>query len=297
MHKKQFTTYLLLYIALILWGSAYVGIRLTLSSYQPGPLALLRYLVASATLIPFFIRHHQTQSKFQPRELLKIVLMGLLGFSIYNVALNYGELTTSAAVASFLVGQGPVLLVLLSIFFFKERLSRLGWLGVVISFIGIFIIAYSKQDNSHNGVGVFYVLLATFAAVFYNLLQKSLLKKHAIVDVVTLAIWSGTVAMLFFLPEMLKEVARAPLSSTLMVVYLGIFPGAISYYIWAKVLAVIDVSHAAGYLYMVPIFTFLIGILVGEIPLVLSLIGGIIAMMGAVIIHKSKMRMMKESAS
>ena len=57
--------------------------------------------------------------------------------------------------------------------------------------------------------------------------------------------------MLFLLPQLYTQIIAAPISSTLAVIYMGVFPGAISYLIWSKVLESMDVSQATGYIYTI----------------------------------------------
>jgi drug/metabolite transporter (DMT)-like permease len=285
---KNNSIHILLYIALIFWASAFVGIRIGLKSYTPESLALFRYLIASIVLIPIFLRYCHGHKSLLISESSKIVLIGILGFAIYNIALNYGEITTSASIASFLIGQSPVIIILLAVIFLKERLNKLGWIGVAISIIGIFIILLSKLYSVHIEMGIIYILIALVTGSLYSILQKPLLKKISGLELAILAIWSGTLTMMIFLPQLCVEITKASSTATLSVIYLGIFPGAISYVIWSKVLEEIDVSHAAGHLYTMPIFTTIMGILIGEFPLLLSLLGGIIALLGAIIVHYSK---------
>lgn len=70
---------------------------------------------------------------------------------------------------------------------------------------------------------------------------------------------------------------------------MGIFPGTLAYAAWSMILARMPASQAAGYLYITPILTTLLGwLFLGEIPLLLALLGGIIALLGAVIIHYNR---------
>lgn len=285
---KNNSIYILLYIALILWASAFVGIRIGLRSYTPESLALFRYLIASIVLIPVFLRYCHGHKSLLISEFSKIVLIGVLGFAIYNIALNYGEITTSASITSFLIGQSPVVIILLAVFFLKEGLNKLGWLGVTISIIGIFIILLSKLYSVHIEMGIIYILIALVTGSLYSILQKPLLKKISGLEIAILAIWCGTFTMMIFLPQLYTEITKASTSATLSVIYLGIFPGAIAYVIWSNVLEKIDVSHAAGHLYTIPFFTTIMGTLIGEFPLMSSLLGGVIALLGAIIVHYSK---------
>ncbi len=96
---------LVLVVTLILWASAFAGIRAAVPAYGPGQLALLRFLVASAALAAFAAVGRIRLP--QARDLPAVFLSGFLGVAVYHVALNYGETTVTAGAASLLVGTVP----------------------------------------------------------------------------------------------------------------------------------------------------------------------------------------------
>lgn len=286
--KKLFTNiYFLLFIALVFWASAFVGIRIGLSSYSPGALALFRFMIASLFLLPIFCKYYRN-NHLAIKDTLRIMLIGIIGIGIYNISLNYGEITTTSSIASFIMSQAPVFIILMAVFFLKEKLNLLGWIAVAISFLGVSLIILSKWNSLQIDKGIFYVLLTALTGALYTILQKPLLRKINSLELVIFFIWSGTLIMMVFLPQLLHEIPKATMLSTTTVIYMGVFPGAISYIIWSKVLTKMDASQAAGYLYIVPILTTLMGFIRGEMPLFLSLLGGVVALLGAILLHYSK---------
>ncbi len=81
-------------ITVFFWASAFAGIRVGLESYSPGHVALLRFLVASAALALYAVARRMRLPEL--RDLPAVVLSGFLAFTVYHVALNYGESTVSA---------------------------------------------------------------------------------------------------------------------------------------------------------------------------------------------------------
>src|SRR5262245_55288201 len=88
--ETDYRTYSSALITIVLWASAFAGIRVGLESYSPTSLALLRYLVASLVLLIIAIIRRRPLP--QLRDIPAIALLGFLGFSAYNVALNMGEI-------------------------------------------------------------------------------------------------------------------------------------------------------------------------------------------------------------
>ena len=289
--KKELTLplFLLLLVSIILWASAFVGIRAGLTGYSPGPLALLRYLVASLIMIPLYFSYRCKKTRLCLTDKLIVFVAGVLGFGIYNIALNYGEVAVTSGISSFIISLVPVGTAVLAVIFLKERLNKWGWLGFVISMVGVVVIATSKLQSVQFNTDIFYLLIAAVSMSFYNIMQKPVLKKMHPIEFIALAIWSGTFIMLIFTPTLIREIPRASLYATGAAVYMGIFPGVIAYLAWSIVLKRLPASYAASYMYGLPILATLMGwVLLSEVPLWLSLVGGVIALVGSFVVHWSR---------
>ncbi len=78
------------------------------------------------------------------KDIPAIFLFGALGFTFYHIALNYGEKTVNAGSASLIVSVTPIVTAILAFVFFNEKMKANGWIGGVISFIGIAFISFSQ---------------------------------------------------------------------------------------------------------------------------------------------------------
>lgn len=292
--RKSLTAIL---VTVLLWGSAYPGIRAGLSAYSPGELTLLRYLTASTTLA--------VCASVQPfrlprwRDVPGLVALGALGFTIFHLALNYGEQTVTAGAASFLAATSPIFATLLASWFLDEQLTSWGWLGIALSLSGIALIALGEADGFGLDAGALLILLSAMSGAGYFTLQKSFLRRYSPLELTTYAVWAGTLLMGYFLPGLADQVTHASWDATLAVVYIGIFPGALAYVTYAYVLAQLPVSVTTSFLYLVPVMTLPIAWLwLGEVPAQLAVIGGLIALAGVVIVQrKGKNRKPKTAAA
>lgn len=272
-------------IAIILWASAFVGIRVGLTEYSPGALALLRFIIASGCMGLLYSRL-PPQPLLSFKHKLELCLIGVAGIGVYNICLNYGEINVSAGIASFIIGLMPVISVLLSVFFLKERPTLGVWFGIFISFLGLFFMMESESSAPAMTTSVLVILIATITGSIYNVAQKSYLKHHHPITITAWILWGGTVSMLMFLPDLWYEFPQVHLSTTCAVLYLGVFPAAIAYVAWCYALEHMSVTKASLYLYAMPILSTLLGFLyLHETPSLLTLTGGLIALLGALIAH------------
>ena len=98
--------------SLIFWASAFAAIRLSLRSYSPGHLVLLRFLTASLILLVYALIVRMPMPK--KKDLPAMFFLGFIGITVYHLTLAYGELTVSAGSASILVSSAPIFTALLA---------------------------------------------------------------------------------------------------------------------------------------------------------------------------------------
>ena len=273
-------------VTLVLWSSAFVGIRAAGEDFSPGALALGRLTVAAVVLGLFAVARREPLPR--PRDLPLIALCGVLWLGAYSVLLNAAERRVDAGTAAMLVNVGPVLIALLAGWLLAEGFPRTLFAGCAIAFAGVAVIATSTSDGGGSrSSGVVLCLLAAVGYAGGVVTEKVVLRRVSAVQTVFLACVTAAVACSWAAPSLVHEAGNAPVSSVGWVIYLGVFPTAVGFMTWAYALARTSAGRLASTTYLVPAIAILIGwIMLSETPPALAFLGGAVCLVGVAVARR-----------
>lgn len=215
-------------VTVVLWASAFVGIRAVGPSFSPGPLTLGRLAVAAVALGVVALPRLRHWPK--GREWWPILAYGVMWFAGYNVALNAAEHMLDAGTSAMLINVSPILIAVLAGVVLKEGFPRWLIIGSLVAFGGVALIALgSGQRSTADVAGVLLCLVAAVLAAVSVIVQKPVLRKFSAAQATWFGIMVGAVCCLPWAGQLVAEVQAAPLPATLGLVYLGIFPTAIAF--------------------------------------------------------------------
>ncbi|MGN7702807.1 DMT family transporter [Cellulosimicrobium sp. 22601] len=275
-------------VTVVLWASAFIGVRAAGHDYDPGALALGRQLAGSVGLT-VIVAVRWMRSGHRPvlprgRVLVGVLAWGVGWFSLYNLALNAAERHLDAGTTALLVNVAPVLVAVLAGVLLGEGFPRRLLVGMAAAFAGVAVIAAATSSGERDVLGV---VLGLTAAVLYAAGATSQKRLLARVDALTMT-WvgclAGTAALLPFAPALAADAATAPSSSTWAVVLLGLGPTAVAFTTWGYALSRLGAGRAAATTYLVPPLVVVLSWLVlAEVPAVVTLAGGALCLAGVAV--------------
>ena len=279
-------------LTVVLWASAFVGIRAVADDLSPGSFALGRLLVAAAALgIIVAVRRPGLPTRRADWGL--IAVSGVIWFGGYFIVLNAGEGLVDAGTAAMLVNVGPILIAIFAGLFLHEGFPPRLVAGSAIAFTGTLVIglATGSQGGQENApLGVALCLLAAVGYAIGVTVQKPALARVPALSVTAIACAIGAVTTLPFAPLLVEELGGATPDVVAWVVYLGIFPTAIAFTTWAFALNRTTAGRLGSTTYLVPpVAIGLAWLMLNEVPPALAFVGGALCI-GGVIVARSRGR-------
>ncbi|WP_256576934.1 MULTISPECIES: DMT family transporter [unclassified Pseudomonas] len=266
------------------WAYSPTGIHIGLQAYDPGHLALLRFLLASLfmAVIAGFKGIHLPRIQ----DLPLLLALGFFAVSLHHVVLNIGQQSVSAGASSVLAQSTPLFSTLLVRFLFKDRVSVWRWGCVLTGFVGVVIVVSGDRGLGSIDAHALLILLAAVSWSVYFALQKHHARRYDGLTLVCYTVWSGTLLLLIYLPGLADSVASAPLRVQWAVLALGVFPSALAYLAWAFVLKHVDLSRATMTLYLIPPTAMgIASVGLGERPTLLVLVGSAVVLISVLALN------------
>ncbi len=279
-------------VTVVLWASAFVGIRALADDLSPGAFAFGRLLVGALALGLIVALRRPALPK-RRRDLAMIAASGVVWFGGYFTILNAGEGLVDAGTAAMLVNVGPILIAAFAGTFLGEGFPPRLVIGSAIAFAGTVIIGVATGASStepNAPLGVVLCLLAALAYATGVTIQKPVVARVPALTVTWIACTVGMLVTVPFAPLLAGELGSAGPDALPWIVYLGVFPTAIAFTTWAFALNRTTAGKLGSTTYLVPpVAIGLAWLMLAEVPPALAFAGGALCI-GGVIVARSRSR-------
>ncbi|MFM1914448.1 MAG: hypothetical protein RLZZ531_117 [Bacteroidota bacterium] len=207
MKQKTLQAHLALFIVNVLYGASHVLAKGVMPDYLT-PSVFILFRVAGATLL-FWLVLSLTKSKpIERKDFPLIALCGLFGVAINQLFFFHGLNLSSAINSGIIMALNPIMVVILSFFLFKERLTSLKITGITLGAVGAILL--TLKASSHVGdsrLGDLFLFLNALSYAIYLVLAKPLMKKYSPIQVITWVFTFGLIFVLLF-PPTLSELSQ-----------------------------------------------------------------------------------------
>ena len=277
---------LLMLLVVILWAVNFSVIKIALREFTP--LSFNGPRLAIASLLLLLLLWKQEGRLSLPRsDLWKVAVLGIVGNTLYQLLFISGLDRTTASNTSLVMTVTPVFIALLSAVFIRERIHWAGWLGILMAFLGLYLVifglSFAASFSSRNRQGDLLILSGNLCWAVYTVFSKPLLERMSALKLTTFTLAIGT---LFYLPLTVREVAALSWGSLSArswagLVLSGVFAVAVSYVIWYSSVKRVGNTKTGIYGNITPVFTvFFAYLFLGESVSPVQVVGTLIIVLG-----------------
>jgi drug/metabolite transporter (DMT)-like permease len=296
-----FLTYLALATAVLFWGLSFVATKIALQSFSPFCLIFFRFFTAALFFIILLCR--TGFPSLTKKTLKSLLLLALMQPGLYFLFETFGLQYTSATKTSLIIATIPVVVLVLSAFFLKERLRTINMIGVVVSLVGVALLVFGgKPQTALQGmmIGDMLIFGAVLAASVYMILTRRLGESLSSLQITGMQIIFGA---LLFLPLFLWDLPHLDWQSVskdslMALIVLTIFATIGAFICYNFALTRIPAARAAVCINGIPLVTACgAWVLLGETLTPMQLMGGALVLAAVFLAnHTPKMEAIPELA-
>ncbi len=275
-------------------GLAFNALRMVLSTLTLGLILWLELFVNRVNETARTPDQRQSTHRFAVIVLMQVVAFSLLSGLVYPLAFMHGIHRTTAGNTALLLASMPMWTALLSMIFLSERLVRLTWIGLVVTFIGTALIIQAKGSIDLSEVyllGNLLILLGAMVWATATVVSTPILKFLSPLKLAFVSAFFTTPIHLVMNVETIAEqwyiLRRIDVLGSLL--FSGILSTGVAYATWHYGVRKLGGSHAAAYQNVVTMVAVIVSWLVlAEPVLPLQIVGGAIAIVGLFILRQGR---------
>ena len=263
--------------AMLFWAASFVFVKIVYQYLGPISTIFIR-LIISGSLLMLFYALNKNREKIYKKDFLLLFLLGFTEPFLYFIGEGFGMKYITATHASVIVATIPIFAMISSALLYKEKVSVINKLGVIVSFLGIILMIGIKGLLAPgSAIGFALMFFAVFAAVSNSLLIFKLGNRYSSLTIITV---QNVVGALLFLPLFFifepKGFSFTTFNFELIgsIIFLSIFPSVISFVLFISVLKEIGITKASAFTNLIPVLTGIISfILLGTRFSIIEILG------------------------
>tara|TARA_B110000503_G_scaffold26807_1_gene42368 strand:- start:4579 stop:5478 length:900 start_codon:yes stop_codon:yes gene_type:complete len=294
--REQLINWILLLSLVALWGTSFLGIKVSLQSFTPDQVVVLRLSIGAAVLTAFMLaRGKRLPSK--PIAWAHFMLLGLVGNVLPFWFIAKGQMFVTSGMAGLLMAIMPLMTLILAHFFITgENLNRNKLLGFVFGISGITLILGPTILGSQNSLTG--CLLVLSAAILYatNSIIARRLPTYSSAVVSTGVTMCAAIISLILWPSVLDIDWQQTSSLALFtIIWLGIFPTGVAAIIFFVLIRRAGPTFLSNINYLIPLVAYFTGaIVLGELMVWHDMIA-LVAILFGIAVSRRKVHRKKQT--
>jgi len=274
----------LIAVASILWGTLGVLGKMAFQyEITPTLLIMLRLWISSCTVFFIIVVFKRELYKIKRRDIPFLVVFGLFPIALQRVAYFYALDFTTATVAAMLYYTYPAIVAAMSVFLFKETITKKTVLAIVLTFLGASFVVkiYETSQLIVNLPGILFGLLSGVLFAVYVAMVKRLRSDYSSWTLVLYGDGIGAIALASITAFSLPLVTRFPVQLWLLVFTISWIPSLLGYFLYSHALKYVEATKGSIVSIIEPVSAGLLSVIIlAETLEPLQLLGIVLALIG-----------------
>jgi drug/metabolite transporter (DMT)-like permease len=266
--KNSYLPYILLLIQPAFMASNLVVARGGVEYVPPISLAFWRWFFVFLILLPFTYQIILKNFKFLKKEYKKLFFLGATGCGVCGAFPFMAGMTTTVANMGIIYTSSPIFIILISSYFYKERLNAFQFLGLGLCFIGVISIIAKGEISLLVSLkftsGDLWMLGAAIGWALYAVLLLNWKSKFNLFSRFTIIAFFGAVSLLPF--SLIENYFIRPVVFNdkfyFWTIFAAISPGIIAFSLYAQAQKYLGASITGFTLYVFTIYGAFYGIFI-----------------------------------
>ena len=281
--------WVLLVLLSVIWGSSFILIKKSLEHFNPYEVGALRVLIAGIILLPLAILNIR---KFPKKNLKWLILAALTGNFIPMFLFPIAETEVSSSIAGIINSMMPIFVIIVGALLWKFQTTKRQVIGVIISFTGACILAFSGGEGGE--FKLIPILLLLLATLFYAISTTTV--KSKLSDVPAKILSAFVFSFVLILPSVIAVVFAGFFNNLQVnsgfweglgfVSLLSIFGTGLAMMLNYKLLSVSTPLFASTVTLLMPVVAIIWGLLDGEKLTLMQGFGGVIILAGLIFLRQ-----------
>jgi len=262
--SKLLRAHLALFTVNAIYGANHVLAKGVMPTYlKPSAFIFLRAL--GATVLFWIIKMIFIREKVERKDLLRLAACGMFGVAVNQLFFFNGLSMTSPVNTGIIMTINPILVVILSFFILKERITLRRSSGIIIGATGAVLLtltAGSAQGDSM--LGDLFIFINATSYALYLVLVKPLMQKYAPLTVITYVFTFGFAYVTMYPPTLMEmsEVNFAAMPSNIIyiIIFVVVAVTFLTYLLTVFGLKHVSASVSSAYIYLQPVLVMLFAV-------------------------------------
>ncbi|MCK4646391.1 MAG: DMT family transporter [Candidatus Aminicenantes bacterium] len=298
-YKKFGATDLFMLLAVLFWAINFPFIKIALREFSPLGFNGIRLFLSALVLIIVLLASGEGFA-LSKSDLWKLMVLGIIGNTFFQLFFIHGINWTTASNTAIIMAMTPVFIALLSVLLKHEKIHRIAWIGILVSFIGFYFVI-TKTGAFHfswqNMKGDLMIFSGNLFWAVYTVLSRSFLKRISPLKFVSITLAFGA---LFYLPFSVRSIIQLDWNGLSFkawagLVYSALFAICISYIFWYSSVKRVGNTKTAIYGNITPVLTIVFAYIFLSEKITLLQAGGTLIILLGVYLARSGYRLFEDS--